>query len=335
MAVTDRFNALRTTQQGDHFSTDFVARSVTELPPGDVLVKVAWSSLNYKDALSATGRPGVTRQYPHTPGIDAAGTVVDATDGPWQQGDPVIVTGYDLGMNTDGGYGEYIRVPADWLVRLPDGLSLRESMLLGTAGLTAALCVESLLDTGLTAEQGEVLVTGASGGVGAIAVALLAQLGFRVVAGTGKADAAEWLLSLGASELLDRDVLLGGSERPLLKPRWAGVVDTVGGDILVNALKSLNYGASATCCGMAASAQLNATVFPFILRGVNLLGIDSVELPLDIKQQVWDVLASEWRLNKLPQLLAAEVPLVELPAWFERILAGEVRGRVLVRVGGG
>lgn len=332
--MVDRFNALRTSPSGDGFSTDFVARSVSDLPPGDVLIRVSWSSLNYKDALSAMGRPGVTRQYPHTPGIDAAGTVVEATDGLWQPGDPVIVTGYDLGMNTDGGYSEYIRVPADWLVRLPDGLSLRDAMLLGTAGLTAALCIESLLDTGLSTEQGEVLVTGASGGVGAIAVALLSQLGFSVTAVTGKADAADWLRGLGASSIVEREALLNGSERPLLKPRWAGVVDTVGGEMLVNALKSLNYGASAACCGMAASAQLNATVFPFILRGINLLGIDSVELPLDIKQQVWDILASEWRLAKLPALLAAEVPLVELPGWFPRILAGEVRGRVLVRVAG-
>lgn len=328
------FRALRSTKTGHGVDISMVDRNVADLPEGDVLIRVEWSSLNYKDALSATGKPGVTRQYPHTPGIDAAGVVVSASDGPWQAGDKVIVTGYDLGMNTDGGYGEYIRVPADWVVKLPQGMSCRDAMLLGTAGLTAALCVESLLDTGLALDQGEVLVTGASGGVGAVAVALLARLGFNVVAGTGKADAADWLKALGASSLISRQELQAGADRVLLKPRWAGVVDTVGGDILVNALKTLNYGASAACCGMAASGELHGTVFPFILRGINLLGVDSVELPLDIKQQVWDVLADEWRLEQPERLLAAEVPVQELPDWFARILAGEVRGRVLVRVAG-
>lgn len=328
------FRALRSTKTGHGVDISMVDRNVADLPEGDVLIRVEWSSLNYKDALSATGKPGVTRQYPHTPGIDAAGVVVSASDGPWQAGDKVIVTGYDLGMNTDGGYGEYIRVPADWVVKLPQGMSCRDAMLLGTAGLTAALCVESLLDTGLAPDQGEVLVTGASGGVGAVAVALLARLGFNVVAGTGKADAADWLKALGASSLISRQELQAGADRVLLKPRWAGVVDTVGGDILVNALKTLHYGASAACCGMAASGELHGTVFPFILRGINLLGVDSVELPLDIKQQVWDVLADEWRLEQPERLLAAEVPVQELPDWFARILAGEVRGRVLVRVAG-
>ncbi|MCC1496410.1 YhdH/YhfP family quinone oxidoreductase [Alcanivorax sp. 1008] len=326
------FRALRSDRSEQGFDVSIVDRNVADLPEGDVLIRVEWSSLNYKDALSATGKPGVTRQYPHTPGVDAAGVVVSANDGPWKAGDKVIVTGYDLGMNTDGGYGEYIRVPADWVVKLPQEMSCRDAMLLGTAGLTAALCVESLLDTGLSPDHGEVLVTGASGGVGAIAVALLAQLGFNVVAGTGKADAEDWLKQLGASSLVGREELQAGVAKALLKPRWAGVVDTVGGDILMNALKTLRYGASATCCGMAASGELHGTVFPFILRGINLLGVDSVELPLDIKQQVWEVLASEWRLEKSEQLLAAEVSLMELVDWFPRILAGQVRGRVLVRV---
>ncbi len=326
------FRALRSEKTGQGFSTELVNTDVSALPAGDVLIQVQWSSLNYKDALSACGKPGVTRQYPHTPGIDAAGVVVSASDGPWKAGDRVIVTGYDLGMNTSGGYGQFIRVPADWVVKLPENMDLRYAMLLGTAGMTAALCVESLLDTGLSPDQGEVLVTGASGGVGAVAVALLVKLGFTVVAGSGKADAVDWLKSLGAADVIGREALSAGTEKPLLKPRWAGVIDTVGGDILVNALKALKYGASAACCGMAGSAQMNGTVFPFILRGINLLGVDSVELPLDIKQQVWDVLADEWRLDQPERLLAAEVSLAELPVWFPRILAGEVRGRVLVRV---
>jgi acrylyl-CoA reductase (NADPH) len=330
--MSQGFRALRSEKTEQGFISTLVDTDISARPAGDVLIRVEWSSLNYKDALSACGKPGVTRQYPHTPGIDAAGVVVEASDGPWKAGDRVIVTGYDLGMNTSGGYGQFIRVPADWVVKLPDSMDLRYAMLLGTAGMTAALCVESLLDTGLSPDQGEVLVTGASGGVGAVAVALLAKLGFTVIAGSGKADAIDWLKALGAADVIGREALSAGTEKPLLKPRWAGVIDTVGGDILVNALKTLKYGASAACCGMAGSAQLNGTVFPFILRGINLLGVDSVELPLDIKQQVWDVLADEWRLEQPERLLAAEVSLAELPAWFPRILAGEVRGRVLVRV---
>ena len=332
--MSQSFRALRSDKTEQGFRTTLVDRNIDELPPGDVLIRVEWSSLNYKDALSACGKPGVTRQYPHTPGIDAAGVVVSAGDGPWKAGDRVIVTGYDLGMNTSGGYGEYIRVPADWVVKLPQGMDARYAMLLGTAGLTAALCVESLLDTGLSPDQGEVLVTGASGGVGAVAVALLAKLGFTVVAGSGKAEAVDWLKALGATEVVGRELLQGGVEKPLLKPRWAGVIDTVGGDILMNALKTLKYGASAACCGMAASAELHGSVFPFILRGINLLGVDSVELPIDIKQQVWDVLADEWHLDQSERLLAAEVDLAALPEWFPRILAGQVRGRVLVKVAG-
>lgn len=329
----DSFKALQTCETDGQFNTALVERKLADLPEGDVLVKVHWSSLNFKDALSASGNKGVTRRFPHTPGIDVAGEIVSASAGPWQSGDQVIITGYDLGMNTDGGYGEYVRVPAEWLLRRPSTLPARDAMLLGTAGLTAALCVETLLDTGIDAEQGDILVTGASGGVGSIAVALLAQLGFRVVAGTGKADAAQWLQGLGAAEVIDRETLAAGTDKPMLKPRWAGVIDSVGGDILVNAIKSLQYGGSAVCCGLAASAQLNASVLPFILRGVNLLGVDSVELPLEIKEQVWQLLATDWRLTRLEQLLAAEVSLAELPPWFERILAGQVRGRVLVRVG--
>lgn len=326
------FRALRTECTDEGFFTRMVERDIDDLPAGDVLIRVHWSSLNYKDALSATGNRGVTRHYPHTPGIDAAGVVEACDEGPLEPGDEVIVTGYDLGMNTDGGYGEYIRVPADWVIALPPGLTLRTAMLLGTAGLTAALCVESLLDTGLSPEQGEVLVTGASGGVGCIAVMLLAQLGYTVIAGTGKGDAHPWLRDLGASGFCSREALQEGVERPLLKPRWAGVVDTVGGDILFNAIKSLRYGASAVCCGMAASPELHGNIFPFILRNVNLLGVDSVELPRDIKQTVWERLGSDWRPQKLEQVLADEVPLARLPEWFPEILSGHVRGRVLVKV---
>ncbi len=207
-------------------------------------------------------------------------------------------------------------------------------MVLGTAGLTAALCVEALLDTGLQEDQGDVLVTGATGGVGCVAVSILSRLGFRVVAVTGKSDAHDWLKTLGAADIISREEALADANKPMLKPRWAGVVDCVGGDMLVNALKSLQYGASAACCGLVGSPQLNnATVLPFILRGVNLLGVDSVELPREVKQQIWQLLASDWTPD-LAALEAAEITREQLPEWFERILAGGVRGRVVVKVGG-
>lgn len=325
------FLALRSEKTADGQQLAVQTQALEQLPAGDVLVEVHWSSLNYKDALSATGRPGVTRQYPHTPGIDAAGVVLEAAEGPFQPGDQVIVTGYDLGMNTAGGYGQRIRVPGDWLVRLPQNFTLRDSMVWGTAGLTAALCVQALLDAGLSPEAGEVLVTGASGGVGSVAVALLSRLGFTVIAASGKNDARDWLLTLGAQRVISREEILTPPEKPLVAPRWAGAVDTVGGDILAGVLKSVRYGGSVACCGLARSAVLETTVLPFILRGINLLGVDSVELPITEKQRMWEVIASDW-LIALGPLLTAEVSLAELTPWFEQILAGQVRGRVLVKV---
>ncbi|WP_111656505.1 YhdH/YhfP family quinone oxidoreductase [Isoalcanivorax indicus] len=333
--MSDPFAALLTTEQDGRYRTELVQRSLDDLPEGDVLIRVQWSSLNFKDALSASGNKGVTRRYPHTPGIDAAGLVVSDASGTFAEGAAVMVTGYDLGMNTAGGYGEYIRVPAAWVVRLPEGLKARDAMLLGTAGLTAGLCVQALLDSGVAPEDGDILVTGATGGVGSLAVALLAHLGFTVVAGTGKADAHDWLRALGAASCLDRDALFGeSSARPMLKPRWAGAVDTLGGEPLASVIKSTAYGGSVACCGLAASTDLPLTVFPFILRNVRLLGVDSVEQPLAAKTAVWQRLATDWRLPVLEQIVAAEVGLADLPAWFERILAGGVRGRVLVRVNG-
>jgi alcohol dehydrogenase len=294
-------------------------------------VRVRYSSLNYKDALSATGNPGVTRNYPHTPGIDAAGEVEACATGDFAAGDPVIVTGYDLGMNTSGGFGQYIRVPAGWLVPLPAGLSLREAMLLGTAGLTAGLCVDKLLAAGVSPEGGPVLVTGATGGVGSIAVMLLAKLGFEVEAVTGKAEQADWLRQIGASAVLGRETVQEGTGKALLKERWAGAVDTVGGDVLFNVVKSLRRGGSVACCGLTAGTAFQASVFPFILRGVNLLGVDSVEIPLADKADIWRKLAGPWKLEGLERL-CHEVGLAELPAEIVRILEGHQVGRALVRV---
>jgi acrylyl-CoA reductase (NADPH) len=326
------FKALLVSEENGAFVPKVVERVVADLSAGEVLIRVQYSSLNYKDALSASGNRGVTRTYPHTPGIDAAGVVAESTVGEFVAGDEVIVTGYDLGMNTAGGFGQYIRVPASWVIKRPQGLSLREAMLLGTAGLTAALCVDKLEQAGLTPAAGPVLVTGATGGVGSIAVALLARLGYNVAASTGKAGQGEFLRQLGAQQIVPREELQDGSEKMMLKERWAGAVDTVGGDILFNVVKSLRYGASVACCGLTAGMGFKGSVAPFILRGVNLLGVDSVELPLVVKASMWDRLSLQWKLNNL-ESLAEEVRLEQLPQAIEQILAGQMVGRVLVNLG--
>lgn len=306
-----------------------VTRRVSDLPAGEVLVRVAWSSLNFKDALSANGNKGVTRQYPHTPGIDAAGVVAESDSAQFQPGDEVIVIGYDLGMNTSGGFAEFIRVPASWVVHRPAGLSLRESMIVGTAGFTAALCIEKLLINGLEPSQGPVLVSGASGGVGSFAVALLARLGFEVAAMTGSLSAHAFLRDLGATHIVDREEFAAASPKPLLKETWAGAVDVVGGDVLFNILKALKYGASAACCGLVASPQFQATVFPFILRGINLLGVDSVNLPLAHKQRVWNTLAGNWKLEGLERLHTV-IGFQDLDQSLKSVLAGHSRGRIIL-----
>ncbi len=306
-------------------------RTIEELPPGDLLVRVRYSSLNYKDALSATGHPGVTRQFPHTPGIDAAGEVVSCSSGRFVPGQQVIITGYDQGMETDGGWGEYIRTPAEWAVALPAGLTLHESMALGTAGFTAALSVLKLQQAGVKPGNGEVLVTGATGGVGSIAVAILAKAGYRVVAATGKSADEPFLRSLGAAEVISREQLTEGVERPMLKERWAGVVDVVGGEMLVAALKSTRYGGAVTCCGLVGSADLAMNIYPFILRGVSLIGIDSVNCPMEPRLQVWEQLAGAWRSEHLSDLVT-DITREELEEKIQTILKGGLRGRVVVRL---
>ncbi|MBD3649433.1 MAG: YhdH/YhfP family quinone oxidoreductase, partial [Pseudomonadales bacterium] len=306
-----------------------IQRSTDDLPEGELLVKVQFSSVNYKDALSAKGLPGVTRSYPHTPGIDAAGVVEASSSGDFKEGDEVVVIGFDLGMNTPGGFGEYIRVPANWAVKLPSGMTARESMILGTAGFTAALCVEKLERMGASPEDGPVVVTGATGGVGSVAVALLAKLGFEVVASSGKADQADYLKSLGAGTIIGRDELSEESKRPLLAENWAHGVDTVGGEILSNVIKSLKYGGSVAICGLVASPVFSAAVFPFILRGVNVLGIDSVELPIDQKKSTWNRLATDWKLTNLNDMVS-EISKDQLSDTIEAIFAGKVKGRTLL-----
>ncbi len=328
------FRAFRVEKTADgQFRRSIVERDIADLPAGDLLIDVAWSSLNYKDALSATGNPGVTRRYPHTPGIDAAGTVVESSSDAFAPGDAVIAIGFDLGMNTPGGFGRKIRIPAGWAVPLPDGLDARTSMILGTAGFTAALSVHKLEGAGMRPDGGPVLVTGATGGVGCIAVRLLAHLGYEVHAVTGKPARHDFLRGLGAREVLSREEALAGADRPLLKPRWGGAVDTVGGPLLFNAVKALRYGASLAACGLVASPEIPATVFPFILRGVNLLGIDSVELPLAQKTEIWNRLAGPWKLDGL-DALAVPLTLDRLSDAIDRILAGGMVGRGVVDLDG-
>ncbi|WPC03287.1 YhdH/YhfP family quinone oxidoreductase [Pseudomonas benzenivorans] len=327
-----KFMALQAREGAEgEFEQAIVERDTNDLPAGELLIRVRYSSLNYKDALSASGNRGVTKQFPHTPGIDAAGVVEASSVAEFGVGDEVIVTGYDLGMNTAGGFGQYIRVPAAWALKRPAGLSLREAMVLGTAGLTAGLCVDKLEQAGVAADSGPVLVTGATGGVGSVAVALLAKLGYQVVASTGKAEQGAFLEALGAERIVLRNELQEGGERPLLKEQWAGAVDTVGGDILFNVVKSLRYGGSVACCGLTAGVGFKANVLPFILRGVNLLGVDSVELPLVVKASMWDKLSLQWKLEGLDRLVT-EVGLRQLPEAIRAILAGQQVGRVLVRL---
>ena len=313
------------------FEQAIVERDTGELPAGELLIRVRYSSLNYKDALSASGNRGVTKQFPHTPGIDAAGVVEQSSVAEFAAGDEVIITGYDLGMNTAGGFGQYIRIPAAWAIKRPQGLSLRDAMVLGTAGLTAALCVDKLEQAGVSPDAGPILVTGATGGVGSVAVALLVKLGYQVAASTGKVEQGAFLQELGAERIVPRGELQEGGERPMLKEQWAGAVDTVGGDILFNVVKSLRYGGSVACCGLTAGVPFKGNVLPFILRGVNLLGVDSVELPLVVKASMWDKLSLQWRLEGLERLVT-EVGLAQLPEAIARILAGQLTGRVLVRL---
>ena len=262
-----------------NFSRSIIERNINELPDNDVLIKVHFSALNYKDALSAIGNKGVTRSYPHTPGIDASGTVMGCNTPGFKVGDEVIVTSYDLGMNTDGGFAEYIRVPETWVVPLPNGLNLKQSMIMGTAGLTAAIGLYKLEMMGQTPEMGPLVVSGASGGVGTMAVGILAAAGYQVIASTGKEDAADLLKEIGAAEVVGREFVNDDSSRPLMKPNWAGGIDTVGGNTLSTMLKGCRPGGSIGACGLVGSPNLSTTVFPFIINGINLLGLDSANFP--------------------------------------------------------
>ena len=326
------FKALESTKTDQGNTLSIIEKSIDDLPEGELLIKVKFSSLNYKDALSASGAPGVTRNYPHTPGIDAVGIIEETKDQNFKEGDSVIVTGYDLGMNTSGGFGEYIRVPSSWAINLPSGLSERDSMSLGTAGLTAGLSIQALDD--YNSNQGfdnlNSIVTGSTGGVGSIAVMLLSKLGSSVTAVTGKETQKGLLESLGASEIISREELSEISRTPIGKTIWNFGVDVVSGNILTLLLASLKPGGAVACSGLVGGPSFESSIFPFILRGNALLGIDSVEIPLQKKLQVWENFASDWQLDLSD--LVKEVTLEELEKEISTILEGGQVGRVLVNL---
>lgn len=322
------FRSLVIEELNDRFSRTVKTRSVGDLPKNDLLIRVQYSSLNYKDALSASGNKGVTRTYPHTPGIDAVGSVVRSDNEKFREGDEVIVTSYDLGMNTSGGFGQYISVPAAWAVKLPDELSMKESMIIGTAGLTAGMSVLRLTEH-IKPEDGKVVVSGATGGVGALSVAILAKLGFEVSAISGKQTEHDFLLRLGASEVIARKDFEQENKRPMIKGDYAGGIDTVGGSILDNMIKSIQPMGVVTCCGMVASPKLNLTVFPFILRGVSLIGIDSQNYPMVYREVVWNELAKDWKPDNLMDVYK-EISLDELSDHIDLMLDGKLKGRTIV-----
>ena len=325
-----KYKAFFTQETESGFSNSIESLSIADLEENDLLIKVSYSSLNYKDALSASGNKGVTRTYPHTPGIDAVGEVVKSNSSDFKDGDKIIVTGYDLGMNTYGGFGQYISIPATWAISLPNELSEAEAMSIGTAGLTAGLCVRKLLQNDLKPDSGDVLVTGASGGVGSVAVMVLSKLGFNVVALTGKQDQVDYLESLGASSVIMRSDM-EEQGKPLQKGIYQGGVDTVGGNILSNFISQTSQRGAITCCGNVASDKLETSIFPFILRGVTLIGIDSAESLLEVKKEIWNNFSNDWKIDL--EKITKEVFLESLSDEVEKILKGNQVGRIRVNLG--
>ena len=312
------------------FKSEIISKSIDDLPPGDVLVRVDFSSLNYKDALSATGNKGVTKKYPHTPGIDAVGTVEDTIHSSFKIGDQVIVSGYDMGQNTAGGFGEYIRVPREWVALMPEGLTKKESIILGTAGMTAGLSLRELQKkNGIEGKLA--VVTGATGGVGCLAVKLLSQLGADVTAVTGKVDSEDFLKSIGAVEVINREQLAENFHQPLASGKWDIGVDVVGGEMLAGLMTCLKLGGSVACCGLVGGSTIETTIFPYILRGNSLIGIDSGNIPISEKEEIWILFANEWKIELND--LSRTITLNELDQEIESILKGGQVGRVIVSLG--
>ena len=332
MSTSETFKALLVEEQSDNtFSKNVVERKLTDLPENDLVIDVHYSSLNYKDAMSASGNKRISQYFPHTPGIDAAGVVVSDKSGTFSPGEEILVFGYDLGMNTPGGLGQKISIPANWAVKCPETLTLKEAMTYGTGGLTAALCIQKLEKMGAKPSDGPVAITGATGGVGSISIALLKQLGYDVVAFSGKPEQAEKLKALGAKEVLNRNTILDVKDALAGKPKWAHAIDTLGGDYLTGLLKQLKPGGGVASVGLAASAEIAMTVIPFITRGISLLGVDSVYIPLNDKKHIWHRVATDMKLPNLENY-QQEIALSETPEYLDKFLSGHVVGRYVVNV---
>ena len=314
------------------FSAGLKELTLTDLPPGEILIKVAYSSVNYKDGLASIPEGRVVRSYPFVPGVDLAGVVAESSDSRFKTGDEVIATSYELGVSHYGGYCEYARIQADWVVPLPTGLTLKEAMALGTAGFTAALSIHQLEKNGLQPQNGPVLVTGATGGVGSIGISILSALGYTVAASTGKSSEHDYLKGLGASEILSREETSAESNRPLEKERWAGSLDSVGGNTLAYLIRTTKYAGSIAAFGNTGGPNFNTTVFPFILRAVNLLGIDSVNCPMELRSYLWHRLASNYKPRHLLDMIGHEIPFEELPQALATILKGGTRGRTIIKI---
>jgi acrylyl-CoA reductase (NADPH) len=324
------FKAIRIDKADKGTTATLAQFDEAELMDGDVTVRVEWSTLNYKDGLALTGKAPVVRRFPMIAGIDFAGTVEASSHPAWKPGDKVVCTGWGMGETHLGAYAEKARVKGDWLVALPQGLSSRDAMAIGTAGFTAMLSVLALEKNGLSPKSGPVVVTGAAGGVGSVATAVLSKLGYHVIASTGRVSEADYLKEIGAAEVIDRNEL-SAPAKPLAKERWAGGVDSVGSTTLANLLSMTKYGGAIAACGLAAGMDLPSSVAPFILRGVCLLGIDSVMCPIELRKAAWQRLASDLDRTKLSEI-THEIPLAEVPEWGAKILAGQVRGRIVVKI---
>ncbi|MFP7298192.1 NADPH:quinone oxidoreductase family protein [Neobacillus niacini] len=329
--MIENFKAFVVNKTEADFSGEVKNLSINDLPAGEVLIKVAYSSINYKDGLASIPKGKIVRSYPFVPGIDLAGVVVSSEDPRYSAGDQVIATSYEIGVSHYGGFSEYAVIPADWIVPLPDTLSLKEAMIYGTAGFTAALSVQRLEENGLTPEKGKVLVTGATGGVGSIAVAILAKRGYEVVASTGKSSEHEYLHKLGAQEVISRDEVYNGEIKALDKQLWAGCVDPVGGESLAAILSKVHYNGSVAVSGLTGGGNVPTSVFPFILRGINLLGIDSVYCPMEVRKKLWARMATDFKSEVLDSI-SKEISLDELAQTLPIILQGQARGRYIVKM---
>lgn len=328
----DKFRALVVEEiSGNIFQRNILEKSYDFLKKNDTLIKVYYTTLNFKDALSARGHKGITRNYPHIPGIDASGIIIESESDKFKSGDKVLVTGYDMGMNTFGGFSELISVPSEWIVPLPENISLREAMIFGTAGFTVGLSIDSILENNISPDDGSVLVTGATGGVGSLALMMLSKIGFKLIAATGKADKKDFLLSIGANEVISRDEVVNESEKPLLPKRWIAVLDNVGGITLSTAIRS-TYNHGVVCAiGNTSSDKFSISVYPFILRGVRLIGIDSAETKMSKRLKIWQNISTIWKPNNL-DLIVKEINLDSLSNEIDLMLQGKQCGKVLVKI---